>query len=145
MASFTALRSAVVAHLQAGYTARTVYADPPGDELTAADELAGWVEIAWRSADEGAVGGRLGPTQTYYLTEVEITLRILIPRGMAGGQAAAWAAAWVAVDALRDLMLEAQVGDLYVHAVEPRPYEIEDGDSHVQIDLTCTGSFESVK
>lgn len=144
MADYSTVRSALVAFLRAGYTARTIYADPPGDELAAADEVAGWIEMEWSPGEEGLEGGRLGPTQTWYDTPFEYTIRIMIPRN-AGGTQEAWAAAWAAAGELRTLALESQVGDLYTSSVKPRPYDLDDGDTHVQIDLVCTGSLESVK
>lgn len=142
MATYSATRTALVAALRSGYTARTIYADPT-DELTAADEVGGWVEMEWRPGAKGPNGGRLGPTSTHYESPFDFTLRIMIPR-TAGGDQAAWAAAWTAADLLEALVLEAQVGDLYIESVTPRPYDVEDGDSHVQVDLSCSGSLESV-
>jgi hypothetical protein len=143
VASYSATRTALVAFIRAGYTSRTVYPNSH-TELTAADEISGWIEMVWRPGRRGEEGGRLGPSQTYYDTPFDYTVRIMLPR-LALGDEAAWAEAWTAAEALEDLLLESQVGDLYTHEVQPLPHELEDGDSHIQIDLLCTGSLESVK
>lgn len=145
MASYSSTREALIAFLRSGYTARSIYGDPmPADELTAADELAGYVEVKWEPGRKGPIGGRLGPNSTHYETPFGFLLRILVPRN-AGGTSAAWEAAWATTDALEALVLEAQVGDLRIETVQPVPYDVEDGDTHVQIDLSCDGILESVQ
>lgn len=143
MASYSEARAALVAHLRAGYAAMTIYADPT-TELTTEDEAVGWVEIAWDPGTKGPIGGRLGPNLTQYDSPFSYTLRIMVPR-LAAGDTAAWAAAWAAAVALEALALESQVGDLYTEDTHARPQELEDGDTHIQIDLICTGFLESVK
>jgi hypothetical protein len=142
VATYSATRTALVAYLRAGYTAMPLYADPT-DELTAADEASGWVELAWRPGKKGPSAGRLGPSLTHYKTPFDVTVSIMVPRN-AEGDEEAWAAAWAAVDALEALILEAQVGDLSIESVQPVPYDIETGDTHIQIDLQCSGMLESV-
>lgn len=141
---YAATRAAVVAYLRAGYTARTIYADPPGDDLAAADEARGWVELQWRPGTLGLDGGRMGPDATEYLSSYGFTMRVLMPRA-AGGDTTAWDAAWAAVDALTRLAIEAQIGQLYLHTVDARPIEVEDGDTHVQVDVEVVGTLESIK
>lgn len=142
MASYTATREALVAYLLAGYAALNLYPDPT-DDLTAADDISGWVEMEWAPGPKGPSGGRLGPTSTHYESRLDLTLRILIPR-LTSGDRAAWTAAWAQADTLEALILEAQIGDLVIESVQPRPHELEDADTHIQIDLACSGTLESV-
>jgi hypothetical protein len=142
VATYSATRTALVAHIRAGFTALEIYPDPT-DSLTAEDESTGWVELTWSPGAKGPSGGRMGPTSTHYETSFNFTMAVMIPRN-AEADAAAWATAWATIDALEALILEAQVGDLSIESVRPVPYGVETGDNHVQIDLQCSGMLESV-
>jgi hypothetical protein len=140
--NYSATRNALVPYLRAGYTALTIYKDPPGDDLRTGDEVRGWVEMHWRPGVRGPEGGRMGPSATEYESPFSFTAKIRIPR-QAGGSESAWDRAWLAADALEMLVLEAQVGDLSIQETLPRPNEVESGDTHVQIDLDVNGVLQA--
>jgi hypothetical protein len=138
VATYLAAVVALGNFVKAGYVGLPVYVDPT-QEPTEADVANGWVELSWRHGKKGPVGTRYGPATTYYDTPGSFTLSILVPRERGTGPA------WSAADALESLLLEAAVGDMTIETVEPVMHAIEDGDTHVQLDLVCGYYLEAFK
>jgi len=129
--------AAIGAFVKAGYTALPVYVDPT-EEPAPADVASGWVELTWNPGKKGPLGGRFG-TSTYYFVPGTFTLSIFIPKERGTGPA------WAAADALEALLLEAYVGDMYIETCTPMIRELEEEDTHVQLDVIFGYDLEAFK
>lgn len=137
MSAYLAAVVALGNFVKAGYTALPVYVDPT-QEPAPGDAPDGHVELSWNHGRKGPLGGRFG-TSTAYYTPGTFTLSILIPKERGTGPA------WSAADALEALLLEATVGDMTIDTCEPVMHELEDTDTHVQLDLVFGYDLESFK
>jgi len=137
VSTYLAAVVAVGNFVKAGYTSLPVYIDPT-EAPTPADVATGFVELTWHPGKKGPLGGRFG-NATYYFVPGTFTLSIFIPRARGTGPA------WAALDALEALLLEAVIGDMYIDTCTPVMRELQETDTHVQLDVIFSYDLEAFK